>query len=35
VIGGFFIGWAFRRFLSLALALAVLLVGLGKLTTTR
>ena len=32
-IGGFFIGWAFRRFLRLALALvalAVLLVGLGK-----
>jgi uncharacterized membrane protein (Fun14 family) len=32
-IGGFFIGWAFRRFIRLALALAalaVLLVGLGK-----
>jgi uncharacterized membrane protein (Fun14 family) len=32
-VGGFFIGWAFRRFLRLALALvalAVLLVGLGK-----
>ena len=32
-IGGFFVGWAFRRFLRLALALgtlAVLLVGLGK-----
>jgi len=32
-IGGFFIGWVFRRFLRLALALvtlAVLLVGLGK-----
>jgi len=32
-IGGFFIGWAFRRFLRLALALgtlALLLVGLGK-----
>lgn len=32
-IGGFFIGWAFRRFLRLALALvtlAVLVVGLGK-----
>jgi uncharacterized membrane protein (Fun14 family) len=32
-IGGFFIGWAFRRFVRLALALlalAVLLVGLGK-----
>ena len=32
-IGGFFIGWAFRRFLRLALALAalaVLLAGLGK-----
>jgi uncharacterized membrane protein (Fun14 family) len=32
-IGGFFIGWAFRRFLRLALslvALAALLVGLGK-----
>jgi uncharacterized membrane protein (Fun14 family) len=34
-IGGFFIGWAFRRFIRLALglaALAVLLVGLGKYT---
>jgi uncharacterized membrane protein (Fun14 family) len=32
-IGGFFIGWAFRRFIRLALALValvVLLVGLGK-----
>jgi uncharacterized membrane protein (Fun14 family) len=32
-IGGFFIGWAFRRFLRLALALvalAVLLIGVGK-----
>ena len=32
-IGGFFIGWAFRRFLRLALslvALVALLVGLGK-----
>ena len=32
-IGGFFIGWAFRRFIRLALALvalAVLVVGIGK-----
>jgi len=32
-VGGFFIGWAFRRFIRLALAvvaLVVLLVGLGK-----
>jgi uncharacterized membrane protein (Fun14 family) len=32
-IGGFFIGWAFRRFIRLALALAalaVLLLGIGK-----